>query len=1026
MYKMRIIYTLLFLLCSLGLTAQEGLTVRGLVKDARTKAFLPNVTVSSPGLSASVMSNEKGEFTIEVNHRNTTLRFYLNGYFSEEVQLNGRKELEVRMMPQSAYRYMQDAAGSVLNSSVILNRKDLNQSYSSPGEGVAGRIAGLQSLRSSGMPGEGIFLQYRALRSFSANNAPLIVVDGMPYLPDMNDSPVISGYASDAFMALNLKEIENISFVTGKEAARFGSLASNGVIVIETEKATDMETKVEIQTVNGISWMNKRLPLMNDREFKSYIGDIGATAISDANELIETFPFLKDDPSYHYNYLYDNDIDWQDKVFTPAFSTENILKVKGGDAVANYAISVGYLKNDGVVDHTSMSKYYTRLNANMAVTPRLKMFASAGFTYNDNLLMEQGMIRQSNPLLASLERSPLLSVYEKNSKGDYLPRYEGTRQFGISNPSAILADVDAKSKAYNVLVNAGLQYDVNSALSFSALVGIYYNYNSENLFIPGKDYTAIAPQNGAENLVRAGIGESFNTYFNVAGNYHKTFGQVHALTVQLGMQLMITQQEFDKGQGLNTKSDFFRTLGDVDNSYGRTISGWQNNWNWMNFYTTMEYTWKGILSAGISCTVDGSSSVGAERTFFDTYPGVYAGWNLKNQSFLQGAVCVDRLALKAGYSMTANSRYSGKLGQYIYRNKKFRDLSGTVRDGIPNSQLHPERNTLLNFGVDLGMFGNRLVVGAEVYEEQTRDMIFDRQAASLFGFGTIYDNTGKIRTRGAELSVQLTPVRSDRTEWVIGGNIAGYRSKLRSLGEETQRVREFFDGSALVSRVGEAPYQFYGYRAEKVLKDDAEAAAYDRYSYNGKRFNAGDVLFSDGNNDHRVTKSDRVVLGRPTPDFYGSFYTMIRYQKLTLSADFSYSYGNKIYNGVRCLTESPSDFGNKSRAVLARWNSEGQLTDMPKADYGDPMGNNRFSSRWIEDGSFLKLKNVTLSWNLPDNLWFFRTAQIWVSGENLCTFTKYLGFDPEFATSYDPAQAGFDLGKIPAARSVKLGIKLNF
>lgn len=166
-----------------------------------------------------------------------------------------------------------------------------------------------------------------------------------------------------------------------------------------------------------------------------------------------------------------------------------------------------------------------------------------------------------------------------------------------------------------------------------------------------------------------------------------------------------------------------------------------------------------------------------------------------------------------------------------------------MRDGIPNSQLHPERNTLLNFGVDLGMFGNRLVVGAEVYEEQTRDMIFDRQAASLFGFGTIYDNTGKIRTRGAELSVQLTPVRSDRTEWVIGGNIAGYRSKLRSLGEETQRVREFFDGSALVSRVGEAPYQFYGYRAEKVLKDDAEAAAYDRYSYNGKRFNAGDVLF---------------------------------------------------------------------------------------------------------------------------------------------------------------------------------------
>lgn len=1026
MFSMKIIYTLLLVLSVVSLSAQDGRMVRGKVRDTRSKAALSHVTVSSPELKASAETDDNGEFALEVNHPNTVVRFQLNGYFPVEVSLNGRKHIEVGMTPVSVLRYTESPAGSVAEGGAVLNRKDLNMSYSSPGEAMAGRIAGLQSLRSGGMPGEGTFMQYRGIRSFTGSNAPLIVVDGMPYLPDMNESAVISGYSADVFMPVNLKEVENISFAKGNEVARFGSLGSNGVIFIETEKATDMETKVEIQTVNGIAWMNKRLPLMNAGEFKSYIGDVGATVILDANELIETFPFLKDDPSYHYNYIYENDLDWQDEVYRPAFSTENILKVKGGDAVANYALSIGYLQNNGVMDHTSMSKYYTRLNANMAVTPRLKMFASAGFTYNNNFLMEQGMVPQSNPLLASLLRSPLLGVREKDGRGNYLPKYEGIRQFGISNPSAILADVDAKSKAYNVLVDAGLQYDVNKALSFSALVGIYYNYNSENLFIPGRDYTAIAPQGNAMNVVRAGIGESFNTYFNASGQYHKMFGYVHSLNAEVGMQLMVTRQEYDKGQGLNTKTDFFRTLGDVDNSYGRSISGLQNNWNWMNFYATLEYTWKSILTAGVSCTLDGSSSVGENRAFFETYPGVYAGWNLKNQAFLLDAGMVDRLALRVGYTMTANSRYSGQYGKYIYRNKRFRDLSGSVREGIPNSQLHPERNILLNAGIDLGMFGNRLVVGAEIYEEQTRDLIFDRQAASLFGFSTIYDNSGRIRTRGAELSLQVTPVHTRRVEWIVGGNIAGYRAKIKSLGQETQRIREFADGSALVSQVGGAPWQFYGYRAEKVISDEAEAAAYDRYLYNGERFNAGDVLFSDGNNDHRVTSSDRVVLGRPTPDFYGSFYTMIRYQNWTLSADFTYSYGNQVYNGVRRLTESPADFGNKSRAVLARWNSEGQVTDMPKADYGDPKGNNRFSSRWIEDGSFLKLKDVTLSWNLPDNLWFFRGAQVWVSGENLCTFTKYLGLDPEFAASYDPAQAGFDLGKVPGARSVKLGIKLNF
>lgn len=1024
MFRIKILYILFFLFAALALQAQEN-TIQGKVRDAHTKAPLANVTVSSPGLTASVQTDSAGRFSLRVNHPDALLKCYLSGYFPAELHLNGRRMAEVGLVPRSAIRYVRTDARPEVDNVSDLNRKDLNMSYSSPGEAISGRVAGLQALQSSGMPGEGVFLQYRALRSFVGNNAPLIVVDGMPYLPDMNESPVITAYSPDAFMPLNLKEIENISFAKGHDVAQYGSLASNGVIFIQTERATDMETKVEIQTVNGISWMDKRMPLMNPKEFKNYIGDVGATLYTDANELTETFPFLKDDPAYHYNYIYDNNTNWQEQVFTPSFFTENIFKIKGGDAVANYALSVGYLRNNGLVDKTSMDKYYTRLNANMAITPRLRMFASAGFTYNDNRIMEQGLVPQSNPVLAALLRSPLLSIYEKNSKGQFLPRFDGVHQFtSFSNPSAILSDVDATSKAYNVLVNAGLNYDLTPALSLSALAGIYYNYNSENLFIPGKDYEAIAP--AGTNTVRAGIGESFNVYFNAAGRYARTFSYAHFFSAQLGFQMMTTTQEFDKGQGLNTQSDFFRTLGDVNANFGRSVSGWQNRWNWMNFYARAEYSYKGLLTAGVTATLDGSSSVGEGQGFFKVYPGAYLGYNLKNHSFLQDVAAIDRFALKGGYAVTANSRYSSQLGKYIYRNKRFRTISGSVRDGIPNSQLRPEKNVLINAGLDLSFWSNRLVVSGEVYQEETRDMLFDSRAASLFGFGVLYGNAGKIRNRGFEISFQASAVRTSGFEWVVGGNIASYRSELLSLGGESQRIQAMADGSALISRVGDAPYQFYGHRAEKVITDEAEAVRLDMRSFNGDRFNPGDVLFHDADHDGHITGDDRVAIGRPTPDFYGSFYTVIRYKKLSLSADFAYSYGNDAYNAVRRLSESPSDFGNKSRAVLARWSSEGQVTDMPKAEYGDPMENNRFSSRWIEDASFLKLKDVTLSWELSGNLGFFKNIQLWVSGQNLCTFSRYLGFDPEFASSYNPAYAGFDVGKVPASKAVRLGIKLNF
>lgn len=1027
MYKMKIIYiTALFLLFSaFSVCAQQTVNVSGKVMDAKNGGVLRDVAVSSPGAGVSAQTDTNGVFTIEVRDKNATLKVFTSGYHTKEIKLNGRTNVSVYLQPENTVRYNGNRDNSPSNS-VTINKKDLLNSYSSPEDALTGMVAGLNITNKSGMPGEGSRIQWRGIRSFNGENTPLIVVDGLPYLPDQHESSVINGYSSNIFMPVNLKEVENITILKGSDAMTYGSLGSNGVLLIETEKAVDLETKVEFQTVNGLSWMNKRIPLMDSRAFKSYIGDVGETAISDLNALVERFPFLKNDPASHTNYLYDNETDWQEEVYTPAFSTENILKIKGGDAIANYSISVGYLGNKGIVENTNLSKYFTRLNANIAINQKLKMFASAGFTFNDSKLMEQGMVNASNPLLASLKRAPLLSVYEKNGAGDFLPRFESIRQFGISNPAAIVSDVEAKSKAYNVLVNAGLNYSLTPKLIFSAQVGAYYNYKSENLFIPGMDNNTIAPQDGALNTSRSGIGENFDLYLKADARYKETFRYVHNLEVAVGYQMMVTNLEYDNGMALNTKSDFFKTLGNVQNKNDWNITGYINQWNWMNYYFKANYDYKGILFAGATATIDGSSLSGVNSGFFRVFPGVNAGWRLKNMPFLNNVDGIDELSVRAEYTQTGNSRFPSKLGKYYYENKRYRTLSGSVRGGIPNSQLCPEKNQYAAVGLDFATLGHKLYLHVEAYDERNKNMIMAREIASVYGFGSMYDNAGEIKTQGVELSLQATLLNTRNWEWVAGGNIAFARSEIVSLGGVDEIVSEFADGSALLSKVGESPYAFYGYRMEGVIASYADADALALYGHNGRRFDAGDVRFRDLDGNKKITPEDREVLGNATPDFQGGFFTSLRYKNISLAANFTYSYGNEAYNAVRRESESVGDYGNKSRAVEGRWMSNGQITNMPRADYKQMAGNDRFSSRWIEDASYLKLKNVTLTYQLPENLWFFKKASVYLSGDNLFTATKYLGFDPEFAYSYDLMQSGFDLGKIPLAKNVKLGLILQF
>ncbi|MDE6038347.1 MAG: TonB-dependent receptor, partial [Duncaniella sp.] len=388
---------------------------------------------------------------------------------------------------------------------------------------------------------------------------------------------------------------------------------------------------------------------------------------------------------------------------------------------------------------------------------------------------------------------------------------------------------------------------------------------------------------------------------------------------------------------------------------------------------------------------------------------------------------INKLNVYANYGLTGNSRFSTKRGKYNYTSTPYQTVAGIIRANVPNTKLKAERDLTLNVGLETSLLNNRIQLGAGYYSIDARDVLMAGERSSVFGTSPYYNNDARLESKGFEASLSVMPVNTGDFRWMIGGNITTIKNKVRSLGSLNQIINDLGDNAQMITQVGGDPYAFYGYRSLGVFSTTAEAEAAGLVNRLGVPFQAGDVHYEDINNDGIINDNDRQVLGSATPDFFGSFFTRLEWRNWALDLTFAYSHGNKAYNAVRRLTESGKDFSNQSTALMRRWSMEGQVTDIPRVSYGDKAGNNDFSDRWIEDASYVKLRDITVSytWDKPF-LSFFQGGTIYVTGENLLTATKYLGLDPEFSYSNSTMLQGVDYGKVGAPRSVKLGVNLKF
>ena len=1043
MKAIKLIFTILLLFLSISTYAQNR-KISGKVVLSTNKP-IEGAIISASG-SQNAKSDAEGKFSISVNDKVNQVTVWAEGYYQQSRYVDKNQKVIIQMMPNDAYKYNESAVLPLgidkkrpqLTSAVNITKKDFTLGSMTIDCALAGQVAGLQVVRNGGMPGEGSYMNMRGLHTFIGNNAPLIVINGVPYLPDTRESQLIEGYTRNIFQAYNINDIQNITVLKGADASMYASIGSNGVILIETDGATsdNLETRVSFSGQYGVHWNNKRIPLLKGNGYKSYLSDIGMTYFNNMESLFNDFPFLSS-PNCKNSFLYNNNTDWQNEIYNKGFVTDNLFRVEGGDAIAKYNLSLGYALNNGITDFTQSQRYHTQLNTNVLISKWVEINATVGLAYLNGNYQQQGMDNKSNPILAAYSRSPLLSPYKMDNSGNILSSYSSyyygdsqNMDFAVSNPLAIINNLDARNRQYDVNIKIGLSWKPMMGLSFNGTFGMFYNYNKEHLFIPGLTDHSTLPINDqygtAENSVKEGVGEQTNFFADANAKYEKTFNGVHKFSSMIGAQMLITNARYEAGAGRNTPNDFYQTLSDVKD-IGRYFYGYLEKWNWANLYAHAEYTYHNMVATSLNMSFDGASSSGTYGTRMFAYPSLGVTLLGKGWSSISNSTVINRLNIRAEYGLSGNSQFSSNLGKYYYTSSPYMTNAGIIRANISNTNLKPERTTLLNLSLDLGMWNNRLALTFDYYNNVTNDVIFAVPHSSAFGTLNYYDNCGKIKNHGVELAIQATLMNLKDFKWIVGGNIARNISEVESLGTASNLVTSYIDGAKLISMVGNSPYQFYGYQTLGVFSTQAEADLANLKNVKGQKFQAGDVHFVDQNLDGRIDDKDRVALGNAAPKYFGGFFTQFCYKSFALSAEFSYSKGNKAYNAVRRSLESLSTFGNQSEAVENRWSLEGQQTGIPRAQWNDPMGNNDFSDRWIEDASYLRLKNLTLSYSFDKKfLNFFRSGTLYLTGENLLTFTKYLGLDPEFSYSYSESVQGFDYAKMMQPKSIKFGVNLNF
>ncbi len=594
--------------------------------------------------------------------------------------------------------------------------------------------------------------------------------------------------------------------------------------------------------------------------------------------------------------------------------------------------------------------------------------------------------------------------------------------FNVSNPSAITSEALGTNRNYHFLSSIKAEYRFNEHFNLSTLFGINFNNERETIFLPDQGIVQVdSAYNSPGDMVydfRSSQNHSMLTYTT-------TSESGHSILANLGFRYMQNSYKYNQSLDLNTPSDFFRSLGDGSQySFLRSTTGDNRELSWVSYFADINYSFRNKYFASANLSYDGSS-VTNETNRYNFYPSFAAAWRLSSESFLNRAGWLEDLKLRGSWSQTGNMFSTiYDYSKLYYTDRRINNLGLLHREVIPNENLELEKKTTINIGLDLSLFRQSLNIHADYFMSNVDNLVIRQELPMSFGYTNYYDNGGKLASNGLEIAADAR-LAAGGFEWIIGGTVSKIMTEVTSLeflNPAEEQIVTSIPGAQFVTSVGNAVNAYYGYQTNGIISA-SEAGTVT--GPKGNLMEAGDVKYMDFDGNNIINEADKTIIGDPNPDLFGSIFTSLAYNNLELYIRFNYSMGNDLFNFLRYQTESMSNYSNQSVSVLDRWTTSNTGSEMPRAIYGDPNGNTVFSDRWIEDGSFLKLSQVTLSYFLPSIGGVFNGVTFYVTATNLLTFTNYSGYDPEFSYLNNPFYQGVDYGMMPGTQSFIVGLKLD-
>jgi len=1061
-------------------------TVSGRVIDQTAGEGLPGVTVLLKGTTTGMSTNGDGRYSLTVPAAGGTLVFSSVGMVTQEIAIGSRTTIDAVLAADNK----QLSEVVVTGYGQVESRRDLTSSIATVNsaqykdqpvigvdQALQGRAAGVQVFQNSGTPGAGIQVRIRGAASISASNEPLYVVDGLPIITTSTSQLGTGNQGVNGLNDLNPNDIASIEVLKdAASAAIYGSRASNGVVLITTKRGKSGKANVDLDYYTGVQSAWKRPKVLDgpqqtqlflDEVAGAYPVNADGTVTTGAsgglpvryNSLAELTAYIfratagtrtlaTTSSAYTYSYANTGAIrpvsqfqnpstapttNWSDLVLRDARISNYGITFSGGSDASRYRLAANYFDQDGIVLGSGYTRGSVRFTLDNKLSDKIRMGASIGLNRSVNT-----RINNDNSIYGVLTTARLyatdLPLY--NTDGTYY------KNGSLENPYVAATEPYIKSATNRLIGSQYTEFELIKNLRYRATFGLDFNYARDDQF-----YSTLTNA-GASVNGQASQGTLQDANFNHISslNYVKTFGTDHSLNA-----LFVAEYQRDA-----YSSNFATVSGLPGNAIRELVAGAtkvaitssSTSNTLFGLLAKADYAYKGRYLLSASVRRDNSSRFG-QNNRVGYFPAFSAGWRIIDESFLKDQTALSELKLRGSYGQTGNQPTAnfGALG-LIGVGYNYLDQGGLAFAQLANSDLKWERTSATDLGLDFAFLKNRLYVSADLYYRRTTDLLLPQSITYDTGFSSYSANVGSLENKGLEVALTTVNIQNDGDgfNWSTNFNISFNRNKVLDIANPSPTGVGYGFASRL--QAGQPLGAFYGYVADHIFQSQDEINALNSAlrtktgvataTYQSTATRPGDIKFRDLDGDGVITAADQQIIGSAQPKYYGGITNTLRFKGFDLNVLFQYNVGNQIYNTSRSYTEGMSTSYSADVTVLNRWTTTNTNTDIPRAVYGDPNTNNRTSTRFLEDGSYGRFKSVTLGYTLPSTLisrLHARTLRVYVQSQNLATFTKYKGLDPEVntygqgggaSTATYNAALGTDFFTYPQARTLTGGITLGF